>query len=227
MGRVKNFIGGVFISLSKVEKDTLTHDSLDSSDGIAHEQQVRKHEIKIVSKKRFYQILSQADEIQREKYKVRNQLLSEQRGLGDVVKSFKNARYGDFFEENGAGDDGVKYKFKTSNGMYKYASSAYMRDIRNGVEICFVLDLLKYPNLRKDFEKLGNLNYFEVNEYAKIFSYGINEYLGFESPNDIEIIMRFRGNVIKDGEMPEFEETERVMRNEDLISPIDTINFNY
>ena len=220
--KVKDFLMGVFLSLSKAEQEVIRNSIVGDQDSVK-ETQVRKEEIKIVSQKRFYELLEKADDIQAKKYEEQMKMIKEQRGLSDVTKSFKNARYGEFFESHNGDDSNIKYKFKTTNGLYKFADNVYIRNINTGVELSFLINLEEHSHIKNNSDLLSNLSYFEVQENAKIYSYNVTNFLGVVKTNPHEMILKFEAIIDKDGEYTkELTDDNRVMRKSDLIKPADT-----
>lgn len=220
--KVKDLLMGVFLSLSKAEQAVIRNSIMGEPENVK-ETQVRKEEIKIISQQRFYEILERANESQAKKYEEKMRLIMEQRGIGEITKSFKNVRYGEFFETSGGNGADVKYKFKTTNGLYKFAHNAYVKNIPNGVELSFLINLTEHSHVKNNSNSLAGLTYFEVQEDAKIYSYNVTRFLGVVNSNPYEMILKFEAIVDKNGEYgKELSNETRVMRKSDLIKPADT-----
>jgi hypothetical protein len=214
---LKDLILSGFLSLSKAEQDVLKDVINNGGDGfIKHEEQVRKQEIKIISRKRFNEILERADAFITQRDKEYLQTLMEQRGFSETDTSFKNEVYQGIY---GA----VGYKFKTDNGIFRFANNVIVRTLPNNQkELNFFINTVEHPSVNAHYSKLANLTYFEVSEKRSQYAYNISSYTGNEKKGH-ELVMKFIGTAIVDGVKPIYEdEEERVMTKRDLIDKPNT-----
>ncbi len=213
--KFKSLFAGVSLALSKVEKGVKLA-SFGDPNNMAMEQQVRKQEIKILSKRRFYQIMGNADESQRMRYGDRNQILAEQRGLGAILRSFKNQRFGSFFESPDGIDPAATYKFITNNDLNMYVDTVTINKSRNNedlVELNFVTNRGKLLSL----DTVQGLQFLEINESGRKYLYNVTDYLGSVRLNDSETEIKFDAVVTKNGELPDYNDEQIVMGKSDLI----------
>jgi hypothetical protein len=217
MKNLKDMIMSGFLSLSKAEQDMLK-DVVNSTgqNEVQQEQQVRKSEIKVISRKRFYDILDKADEYMSQRDKEKFKLLMEQRGLVDLDISFKNHISSNMFGQ-------VEFKFKTDNGIFRFANAAHVKNLPNGQkEIIFFINSTEHPSVNAHFHKLSNLQFFAVEENRTKYAYNILGYAGNEKQG-FDIVLRFIGEAVVDGERKTYDDDEdRLMTKKDLIQKPDT-----
>jgi hypothetical protein len=215
---LKDLILSGFLSLSKAEQDILKEvvTTASSQSDTQHEQQVRKQEIKVISRKRFYEIIERADGIISERDKERLSLLMEQRGFAETDLTFKNDAYQGIVGT-------VGYKFKTDNGIFRFANTAQVRQLPNGKkEIGFYINTTEHPSINAHYNKLTNLSYFELEEKRAKYQYSILSFMGHERIG-YEIVLRFMADVVVDGVKPIYEDDdERVMTKRDLVDKPNT-----
>jgi hypothetical protein len=209
---LKDLIISGYLSLSKVEqqvfKDVLNN--MDS-DTLRQEEQVRKSEIKLISRKRFYEILDRADNFITQKDRERLAVLMEQRGFNDVEQTFTNKTYSTF-------EGGVDYKFKTDNAIFRFANSVHIKNHGKQKELTFFINTQEYPAIIANYHRLANLTYFEVTENRSKFAYTIQGFVGHHKSNAFEMALKFRGEVVINGEKRIYEDEEdRIMTKKDLI----------
>ena len=90
----RSVITGTVMSLSRLNQLKQRDSFLgDDEDDIVHEQQVKKQEIKIVSEKRFYELLNAAEEAHKLKNAERTASLLESRGINENFLSFRNEKF--------------------------------------------------------------------------------------------------------------------------------------
>jgi hypothetical protein len=213
---IKDLILAGFMSLSKAEQQAIRETLLDGADETSVEQQVnqqvQKNEIKMISRKRFYEILEKADDTINKRDKERLLQLMEQRGLSGVEVSFKNQSSRGLFTEQ-------EYKFKTDNGIFRFAHSAHVRNLGgNQKELSFYFNTEQYPSLITQYGKLSGLTQFAITESQRKYAYQISEFLGKTSPRPFEMCLSFRATAIEDGVKVIYEEEEeKVMTHRDLI----------
>lgn len=210
--KIKDLIISGFMSLSKVEQAILKEVVMGMDDKVSMEKPVQKDEIKLLSKKRFYEILERADAYLSEKDKARLTLLMEQRGLSDVT-TFKNRTYTDMFNN-------ADYKFKTDNGLFRFANTAHVKDLSGtNKEISFFVNTTEHPGIINHYNQLSGLKYFELDDNLRKYGYNVYEFIGAEKVN-YEMVLKFRGDVKIDGiKMNIEEDEERVMTRKDLLNP--------
>jgi hypothetical protein len=218
MGKnLKDLILSGFLSLSKAEQDILKEvvNTASGQSDVQHEQQVRKQEIKVISRKRFYQILERADGIISEREKQRLALIMEQRGFSDTDLTFKNEAYQGILGS-------VGHKFKTDNGIFRFANTAQVKDLGGQKEISFLINTVEHPSINAHYNKLTNLTYFELEENRAKYQYNILNFAGVEK-RGYDLVLKFIGDVVVDGVKPTYDDDEeRVMTKRDLIDKPNT-----
>jgi hypothetical protein len=213
---IKDLILSGFLSLSKAEQDILKEVINTAGQDVQHEQQVRKQEIKIISRKRFNEILDRADEFLTMRDKERLTTLMEQRGFSDSDISFKNTAYQGIYGT-------VGYKFKTDNALYKFANNVVVKTIPLGrKELWFYINTVEHASVNVHYEKLAGLTYFQVEENRNNYEYQVLAFSGVEKKG-YDLILKYIADVVVDGVHPLYEdEEERVMTKRDLVDKPNT-----
>lgn len=219
MANIKSLVTGLMLSLNKVEKEGLSILLGGEEEKFNHETRVTQQSIKVLSSRRFYDLVHKADEIDRRRHQSKLQLLSEKRGIsGDIIHTFKNVRYTGMFDGPSHSDSTAEFSFKTSNKISRFANSAYV--VKNGelYDLHITIGLLnEQQSLRHtDF---SDLKYFGVKEKGKTYLYGIIQHDGTKIIGaDMDIT--FQVFVIKDGELSSrINDNESIMTKDDLIDP--------
>lgn len=184
------------------------------------EQKVKKQEIKIVSEKRFYELLNAADEASRLRHSERTAQLLESRGIEGDFLSFKNITYQPPLHEQLSGNNQPTYKFKTDNDICKYSTNVHIKEEDGVLTLSFLINLLEHPIVRKIANDLSNLTAFAINENAKIYAYEVISFRGIIRPNENEIYVVFESECKINGEyVRELSSQSRTMHKNDLIDP--------
>lgn len=184
------------------------------------EQKVKKQEIKIVSEKRFYELLNAADEAHKLRYEERTAQILESRGIEGKFLSFKNITYQPPLHEQLSGNNQPTYKFKTDNDICKYSTNVHIKEEDGVLTLSFLINLLEHPIVRKIANDLSNLTAFAINENAKIYAYEVISFRGIIRPNENEIYVVFESECKINGEyVRELSSQNRTMYKNDLIDP--------
>jgi hypothetical protein len=171
-----------------------------------YEHQVRQQQLKLISKRRFYEILEAAEDFYQDNHAEKFGLLKEQRGTNHVTKGFKNRPV--------YGNANMKFTFRTNNNINQYASHANFSHNDGSPYIEFVINTTENPIVKNlDF---SNLNYFEIAENAKTYSFNIYNYLGGRQINPHEIGLIYECTVERNGEYDfDMDDTERILTPKD------------
>lgn len=220
MSKIKDFIIGAFMSLSKVEQEQILTQvkKNEDSNSINQETPIRKQEIKIISNERFNEILQKADESYKRKYGEKFDMMRDERGIDNFLHSFKNQKFEPPLYEQLEGKIEPTYSFNTSNSLNKHCSTMYVTDIGNNqVKLFFNI---QPESIRKDF---SDLEYFYVYDVGTLYTFIEISYDGTIFHNETDSIAVFTSTMIK--KEPERKITqESVMSKKDLIDPRE-INF--
>lgn len=171
-----------------------------------YEHQVQQRQIKLLSKRKFYQVLEQIDNILNRKYGDRMSQLKEQRNLSHITKGFKNKPV--------YSNPNMNCTFRTNNSINQYASYANYCHNNGSPYVEFIINTTEYPMVKNmDF---SSLNYFEVAENAKTYSLNITSYLGGRQINQYEIGLIFECSIDKDGIYDfDMDDNERILTSKD------------
>jgi len=219
MANIKSLFTGLMLSLSKVEKEELASMFGNGGVNLHQEDKVTQKEIKIISSKRFYELMERADAADKRRHSAKMELLMEKRGIkGEMVRTFKNVKSSDMFATHSEVEINGEFTFKTSNKIYKYADSAFI--VKNGdyLDLHINISLLN-ENQRLKGVDFSDLKYFGVVENHKYFLYGIVSYIETKISGG-EMTIVFEVNTVMDGEVSNrLNDNESIMRKEDLIDP--------
>lgn len=221
LNSIKGLVAGAMMSLSKLnqvkENETYVNHLEDET---IQEQKVRKQEINVISKKRFYDILNKLEERDRERNKEKYEFMLKQRGINEDFLSFKNIKFAPPLHEQLAGNMDYTYIFKTDNDMYKYASDVHVKDTDGKLTLSFLINLFEHPEIRTIAEDLKNLTAFALNHNGKVYAYDVINFEGIITPNTHEIFMIFESKCIMNGVYPDSVTDEyRTTSKDDLIDP--------
>jgi hypothetical protein len=218
---IKSFITGTIMSLSRINHLKDRESYLDDIDNdITQEQQVRKQEIKLLSEKRFYDILDRSDNILRNKNSERTEKMLESRGITENFLSFKNHRYDPPLHEQLSGNVEPTYKFKTDNDICKYVSDVHIKNDGNKLTLNFLINLEQQQFFRRKVPSLKNLTALAINENAKIYAYDIIAFDGIITPTPHEIFLVFEAKCVINGEyVRDLSNENRTTHKDDLIDP--------
>lgn len=213
--KIKNTAISAYISTNKIQEN-LAQVVNNADADIRFEQQVRQQELKLVSKKKFYEILERLDDIQYRRFR-------ENQSESIIDRSFINKRYGSIHESTGDVDNAT-YHLKTNNLLGKYASHVNLITEENQHVLEFVINTTTNPISRTlDFTNLTTLS---LNENGKTYSFNILSYLGSTQNNPYENSLYFLADIEKFGVYDfEMDETQRVLTSRDT-PPKNTINYN-
>lgn len=237
--KIKNFLVGAIVSLNKVQEN-IGQNINGIENNISIQKEVEKHELKLVTKSRFYDLLNKADKIERsmkegvslnvltnkdlasndpekvlaatEKIReVLNSVNTEEK-IKEIedrpILGFKNQRFGSLMEDINNLDENAKYKFKTNNELYKYASNVKIHYNDDGLVLEFIVNSSENPRtLMMDFQDLKHFSVTEKN--AKIYEYEILSYMGTRVTAPFEKGHMYKANVLKYGEY-NFEMDDKV-----------------
>jgi hypothetical protein len=219
---ITNFIAGALMSLSKInqvkDKETLTDDV---ENEIVQEQKVHKQEIKLISQKKFYEILNRSEEIGRLRNSKRTEKILEARGITSIdFISFKNETFEPSLHEQLTGNIEPTYKFKTDNNICKYASDVHIKEEENKLTLNFLINIEQHPFIGKNSNSLTNLTAFAINHNAKIYAYEIIKFEGVIKRNPFEIFLVFEAKCVVNGEYArELSNESRTIGKDDIIDP--------
>lgn len=221
LDNIKGLLAGAMMSLSKLnqvkENETYVNHLDDES---VQEQKVRKQEINLLSKKRFYDIMNLMDESDRRRNQLKYESMLEQRGIQENFLSFKNQKFEPSLHEQMGGNDEPTYKFKTDNDICKYTSDVHIKEVDGKLTLNFLINLLEHPRVRKIAYDLQNLTAFALNHNGKVYAYEVVNFEGIIRPNDNEIFVVFESKCIMDGVYPDSVTDEyRTTNKNDLIDP--------
>ncbi len=221
LDNIKGLLAGAMMSLSKLnqvkENETYVNHLDDES---VQEQKVRKQEINLISRKRFYDILNKLEEGARERNKEKYEFMLEQRGINEDFLSFKNIKFAPPLHEQLGGNMDYTYKFKTDNDICKYSSDVHIKEVDGKLTLNFLINLLEHPRVRKIAYELNNLTAFALNHNGKVYAYEVLNFEGIIQPNDSEIFVVFESNCIMNGVYPDSITDEyRTTSKNDLIDP--------
>lgn len=218
---IKSFITGAAMSLSRLNQVKQRDKFLeDNENEVAQEQQVRKQEIKIISEKRFYDLLNAAEEMDKMRRAERTAQILESRGIKEDFLSFRNQSYQPFLHEQLGGVTQLTYKFKTDNDICKYSSDVHIKEEDGVLTVSFLINLQEHPIVRRIANDLQNLTAFAINENAKIYAYEVKSFHGIIRPNESEIYLVFEAECKMNGEyVRELSSESRTMTKNDLIDP--------
>lgn len=211
--KFKDLIVSGFLSLSKAEQEILKEVVNGINNDVSHEQQVQKQEIKIIGKKRFYEILDRADNYLSSRDKEKLAMMMEQRGLLGVDVTFTNKIHEDLFGNK-------EYKLKTDNGLYQFANTIQVKSISGDQkEIRFFVNIVEHAVILNHYDKLAGLKYFEIVENRAKYAYNISNFIGAEKINNFEMVLTYAGDVVLNGVKEDYEdEGDKVMTKSDLMS---------
>jgi hypothetical protein len=209
--KLKDLVLSGFMSLSKAEQQMI-RDVLQEDHGVEHEQQVKKDYIKLISPKRFYEILDRADEFISQRDKDKFVALMESRGLSETTKTFKNKIYTDYLGN-------TDWKFKTDNGLFQFANMVTVVPNNYGVLLTFHINTKEHPAIRQQGHLLTGLKQFQFTEGMGKYAYQISRFIEVEQLNPWEIGIVFEAKAMMDNVREEIiDDTERIMHKRDLLS---------
>jgi hypothetical protein len=251
--KINSLIAGTFLSLSKVQ-ESLSQNGNNIENTISIQQEVKKREIKLLSKEKFYNLLEESNMYKKSLImkpidEKRFFELSMKKNLNDdeiieinllmekyinlnakghyEPKSFNNERFGSTMEDINNLDPNTKHKFETNNDLYKISHYVKLNktNIDNQVEIDFYINKIENPHVK--FIDVTDLSYFKVVEWGKTYSYNVINYLGcISQPNDIDLIYRFVTTIEKNGEYDFVMGVENAILDENNTMSHTTIKFN-
>lgn len=207
INKFKSLILSGALSFSKAEKEILQEILTKSNPEIRNEERVQQQEIKILSEKRFYQILDNADLYISKRDQDRLNLMLESRGLGDVELILENGRR--------------SAEFKTSNGLSEHSHLVHVTNFGGGnKQLKFFIDTKRNP---ESYNAFSNLKYFETENDRNRYQYSISGFIGSERINNYTIALKYFGTPTMNGEsivnMNESDDQVRIMKKDDLIDP--------
>jgi hypothetical protein len=203
---LKDLFLATMLSLSKTEKQ-MVRDILEDDLNIKKEYQ--KHELKLIDKQKFYQILEKADEFvrNRDKDKLNQKMLlkgDKSDGL-EIENIFTNKKkvinesvYA-IKQMNKLKDspDDFEYSLKCDNELYYLTDYVH---IKKGYGNIKVIEL--YVNSKSDYNMIENLDSLSIIQYEennKIWEYQIKSFIDFK-PYGEWVIFKFNGILTKNGE---------------------------
>ena len=217
MKDLKNLILAGFLSLSKVEQQSIRDQFLESTDSVRHEQQKKQNELKLLSKKRFYQILEAADAFQYGQNKEHLDLLREARGLQDVDLIFSNDKVA-----KSMFDKTLVYKFRTNNRLGAVADTCHVKTRKDGqVVLTFFINTKVFPVAANSFR---DLTMFDVDDRYRKYAYDIVSFEGVTS-SGYDMCLSYVAKVVSNGTQDNYDDTPQILR-EDELSPY-TPSTNY
>lgn len=197
MSNIKNFFVSAVSSLGKFQEN-IGQNINGVNNEISLEQQVRKREIKLLSKSRFYEIMENSEIVKKLNslgIPATKENIENYKNL--PPRCFKNERYGELMEDINGNEETARYKFRASNIIYRYASHVNLMYNDGHTFLEFVINKIHYPQtVGIDF---SNLNYFEVIENAKTYGYEITGFIGGRVISPYENGLIFEGNVVING----------------------------
>jgi len=218
---IKSLITGAVMSLSKLNQVKDRESFIDDvEDDVSQEQQVRKQEIKLISEKRFYDILEKTDDVFKQRNAERTKNMLEKRGITENFISFRNIKYDSPLHEQLSGNVEPSYKFKTDNDICKYVSDVHIKNDGNKLTLNFLINLEEHQYIRKKAESLKNLTALAINDNAKIYAYDVIAFEGIINPNPHEIFLVFEAKCVMNGEyVRELSNEGKTTYKDDLIDP--------
>jgi hypothetical protein len=218
---IKSLITGAVMSLSKLNQVKDKESFIDDTENdVSQEQQVRKQEIKLISEKRFYDILEKTDDIFKQRNAERTAAMLEARNITEDFLSFRNYTYSSPMHEQLSGNDNSIYKFKTDNDICKYASDVHIKENDGKLTLNFLINLYEHPIVTSNADGLTNLTAFAVNHNARVYAYDIIAFNGIIRPNPYEIFVVFEAKCVMNGEYArELSNEGKTTHKDDLIDP--------
>lgn len=186
-----------YIAASKLQENLVQNFNLNSND-TQFEQQIRKQQINLLSKKRFYDILESAEDY----YKIKNGVLDFK------YRTFKNKVYtNNLYDLNG---EQSSYHLKTNNSIGKFSEHVNVHNEEGTIVLEFVIN--RENNPQSTYHTFDDLNYFYVVENAKTYSFNVIKFLGTNKINQYETSYYFQAIVEKNGVYDfEMDESERIL----------------
>jgi hypothetical protein len=213
--RIKNTAAGLYVATGKVQEQ-LSQNTIFGVPDNAYIQQVKQQQINLLSKKRFYNILEHADDYMSNKYRMENDITSNDR-------TFKNKRYGSSFENIGGDDSTATYHLKTNNLLGRYADYVNVINENNQIVLQFVINTQQNPSVRVN--NFTDLTHLKINESGKSYSFNVFSYLGSTQENQFELSLYYQASIEKFGEYEfDLDDTRRVLTSKDC-PPKNTINY--
>lgn len=219
INKLKSLVLSGALALSKAEKDVLTEIITKGSADINKEEHIQKHEIKILSEARFYQLLNRADQYINKRDEGKLKLMLESRGFQNIDQIFENKQYSSVMDNSI--NPTIEYKFKTDNGLYRYSNVLHVKNNGDGKELKFFVNLKEFPHVINHINELSDLTYFEIEDKLKQYAYNITQFNGSEKMDNNTLSLNFSGKVLLDGEtLIDENNTEiRVLTTDDIIDP--------
>jgi len=202
--KIKNTATSAFIASGKVQEKI--NEAVNTEYGYI--QEMRKEHINLLSKKKFYELLNEADEY------TSNRFYSE-RGLqrDPYNRSFINKIYTkDSFKLNDPNN--YTYHLKTDNNLGKYAKHVNLITEDNQHVLEFIVNPHTSPESR--YDDLTTLSSLIVNENGKTFEFSTIKYLGSNVNPNGEISIFYQVNINQFGEYNfELDDTPRILTKKD------------
>ncbi len=179
--KIKNTVVGAYISAGKVQNELSQMNAIEPQ--ITNIREVKKQEIKIASKKKFYDILEHLENKDRQKY------ASLRNHIDD--RTFVNRRYQSM-------DSLIPtYHIKTNNDLGSFTKHLNLINEDNNIVLEFVINTEENPSFKN--RTFDDLSYVSVVENAKTYSYVIISHLGTIKNNPFETSMFYQVNVELNG----------------------------
>jgi hypothetical protein len=216
--KVKSLLLGGALALSRAEKDVLQEIINKGGNDIRAEEKIQQQEIKIISEKKFYQLLEGADKYMNKRDEFKLQSMLKARGLENVEHIFTNRELGNLYDLH---PDASKtdFTFKTDNGLFKCAENLHVSDINGSKELKFFINTKLHPAAGVNWDQLTDLTYFEIiDDYLK-YSYNVHNFIGSVRDNHY-LILKFQAQVYENGisVVGDDNEMDRKMTKDDLIN---------
>jgi len=219
INNLKRLIAGSYMSLQRIN-DAIDTKKTTSDDNTIQEEKVKKQEINLISKKRFYDMLNGMEKYQNKKNEFRTKKILESRGIDEDFLSFKNIKFESSLHEQLSGLNEYKYKFDTNNKIKEFASDVHIKESNGILTLNFLINIVENPQYKIYKEELVDLSYFKVKHNGKNYEYTINNFFGFIQKNPFEVFVVFDAVCTNNGNYADYINNEnQITTKDELINP--------
>jgi len=203
---LKDLFLATMMSLSKTEKQ-MVRDILEDDLNIKKEYQ--KHELKLIDKQRFHQILEKADQFvrNRDKEKLNQKMLlkgdkSDGLEIENIFTNNKKVINESIYaikqiQKLKDTPDDFEYSLKCDNELYYLTEYVH---VKKGYGDLKVLEF--YVDSKSEYNSISNLDKLTITQYEennKIWEFLIKDFIGFKPHGDY-VIFKFNAEITKNGE---------------------------
>lgn len=216
---LKQIVAGTYMSLQRVN-DVIDTKKTTSDDNTFQEEKVKKQEINLISKKRFYDILNNMESIQNKKNEYRTQKILEARNIDENFLSFRNIKFERPIHEQLMGMMDYQYKFDTNNKIKEFASDVHIKEENDTLTLNFLINIVENPQYKMYKDEIIDLKYFNIKHNGKNYKYDINSFVGIIQKNPYEVFVVFDAICTNNGKYDnDMSNEKQTTTKDDLINP--------